>query len=276
VNDLQLSLLLDRLQRPSIYLRRSQLSPVGKSYFGGFPTLPMNLNWPRHLETDKPLHFLLQIQCSKLPKIAMSELLPPRGMLFFFAFVGDELVWDEPMLGERHAPTVVLFWPDEDVSLERMPPADMVQLYDEFAGDYYAPSEWEGDWRFGGEPGKTAFPRFRMDLVEAISFLPPPELPYLYKSCLEMLDQRLVEYLRTNGGVAWDHDEIPRHQILGAPWLLQSAALDHADKVLLLQIFSDRALEVIWGDVGIVQYWITKPDLQSGRFERAFATMECY
>lgn len=275
MDEREFNLLLDRLQRPSIYLRRSQQSPPGKSYFGGFPTLPEELTWPRHLETDEPLHFLLQFECSKLPRIPMRELLPSKGLLFFFALV-DDLIWEEPAAGKRQAPTAVLFWPDEGVSGERMPPAGMMPLYNEDAYYYFAPSEWKGDWRFGGEPGKIAFPMTRLDLVEGVSFLPAPETPHwLYMKCREMLDQRLEETLKTKGGAVWDHDRIPQHQVLGAPWLLQSAALDHADKVLLLQIFSDRALEVLWGDVGIVQYWVAKPDLRAGRFDRVFATMEC-
>jgi hypothetical protein len=62
-------------------------------------------------------------------------------------------------------------------------------------------------------------------------------------------------------------------QMFGLGYLLQSAAVDHEDKVLLLQI-SD-ACGVNFGSFDmLVQLWIPPDDLAAGRFDRVITTLE--
>lgn len=78
--------LLDRHQRTAILLREPYPPPApaeaGSSYFGGLPRLPEGFDWP-YLDAEVPLHFLAQIDFSELPG---NDLLPDRGVLFFFAW----------------------------------------------------------------------------------------------------------------------------------------------------------------------------------------------
>ena len=62
-------------------------------------------------------------------------------------------------------------------------------------------------------------------------------------------------------------------QIFGLGYVIQSAPIDHEDKVMLLQI--SNACGVNFGDVDmIVQLWITHEDLAAGRFDHVITTMD--
>lgn len=60
-------------------------------------------------------------------------------------------------------------------------------------------------------------------------------------------------------------------QVFGAGYLLDQAAIEHEDKVMLFQISSACGVE--FSD-GIIQIWIKKDDLAFARFEKAIATIE--
>ena len=45
---------------------------------------------------------------------------------------------------------------------------------------------------------------------------------------------------------------------------------------LLLQVDSDDAAGTMWGDAGMVYYWIRDDDLAARRFDRAWCVMQCY
>jgi uncharacterized protein YwqG len=44
---------------------------------------------------------------------------------------------------------------------------------------------------------------------------------------------------------------------------------------LLAQIDSDDAAEMMWGDVGMLYFWIREPDLAARRFDRAWMILQC-
>lgn len=64
------------------------------SKFGGLPTLPAGVEWPRTSD-GTPLHFFAQVDCAD---IGFRTKLPRRGVLFFFGRDGDEQSWlsDDP------------------------------------------------------------------------------------------------------------------------------------------------------------------------------------
>ena len=45
---------------------------------------------------------------------------------------------------------------------------------------------------------------------------------------------------------------------------------------LLLQVDSDEAAGTMWGDAGMLYYWIRDDDLAARRFDRAWCVMQCY
>jgi uncharacterized protein YwqG len=46
--------------------------------------------------------------------------------------------------------------------------------------------------------------------------------------------------------------------------------------MLLLQLDSDESADVMWGDSGMLYFWIREADLRARRFEKAWMTLQCY
>ena len=56
--------------------------------------------------------------------------------------------------------------------------------------------------------------------------------------------------------------------IQGAPWRMKDS------HILLMQFDTDDGLNWMWGDCGVLQYWITPADLKAWRFNKVIVTME--
>jgi len=66
-----------------------------------------------------------------------------------------------------------------------------------------------------------------------------------------------------------------RHAMCGAAKEIQFAPQRFKDThMLLMQFDSDYGMGWMWGDVGVLQYWIRPDDLKSRRFENVIVTME--
>lgn len=67
-----------------------------------------------------------------------------------------------------------------------------------------------------------------------------------------------------------------RHQMFGAGRNVQGAARYalEVDDILLLQLDTDWAMQWMLGDCGVLQYWISLPDLRAQRFDRVRVTLE--
>lgn len=47
------------------------------------------------------------------------------------------------------------------------------------------------------------------------------------------------------------------------------------DWILLLQLDSEDTVGLMWGDVGMLYYWIRKQDLVEARFDRVWMALQC-
>lgn len=72
--------------RPAILLKLGQAEPghKGQSRIGGVPSLPLSVPWPKNTPLDSYLCFILQINLAELPTFAENPL-TKRGMLYLFA-----------------------------------------------------------------------------------------------------------------------------------------------------------------------------------------------
>jgi uncharacterized protein YwqG len=46
--------------------------------------------------------------------------------------------------------------------------------------------------------------------------------------------------------------------------------------LLLLQLDSDDPIDVMWGDGGMLYFWIRRDDLANRRFDKTWMTLQCY
>ena len=81
-------------------------------------------------------------------------------------------------------------------------------------------------------------------------------------------DMQLEAQLVTSGLYGGDPsgDNDPRAKALEA---------GSSDWVLLLQLDSDDRAGLMWGDAGMLYYWIRLNDLLARRFDRAWMTLQC-
>jgi uncharacterized protein YwqG len=121
---------LEETARPAVLVRRSDLpvplSHPARSFFGGLPRLPPQLDWPtaevranETLETVA-LTFLAQIDLADVPGSGWSPL-PKRGTLYFFC--------SSVFVGEGHPPCRVLYSPTDGTEYpDRAPPPNLMPL----------------------------------------------------------------------------------------------------------------------------------------------------
>ncbi|GIV07835.1 MAG: hypothetical protein KatS3mg017_1037 [Fimbriimonadales bacterium] len=254
---------LERLLRPTIYLRpvsEQESVPVGACKIGGVPDMPSEFEWPRRDNT--PLSFLLQINLSAVKPYDLENWLPNSGMLYFFCAT-DEVPWGYP--DEREAWRVYYYDGDMRRIVSTKPPRDL--------------------------PHEAQFPEIAL----------APELTYTLPACTEELEwiapefyQQLTEeecdaYL----DLCSDLQPYPRHWMLGYHTPIQSPANIEAiqnmheqpyeqasacaqEMVLLLQLDSDESADMMWGDMGILYFWIHQDDLAGRRFENTWLVQQCY
>jgi Domain of unknown function (DUF1963) len=65
------------------------------------------------------------------------------------------------------------------------------------------------------------------------------------------------------------------HQMFGLGGCQQTALYDHLCDHLLLQLGPDDMPEMIFGDMGLWQFWISPEDLAAQRFDKTQLTFEC-
>src|SRR5690349_19680021 len=124
---------LDRKRQPAIWFRRREGGRSSLSRLGGQPTLPPDIEWPRHGQAGTPLHFLAQIDLSTLPRTPLHNApdqpeLPKRGLLFFFADMVEEMLWGDN--GGPFATTRVIF--NTQAGPERAAPDDTPEILHAF------------------------------------------------------------------------------------------------------------------------------------------------
>ena len=102
---------LDANMRPAIWLVKDR-GAQNLTKLGGLPWLPSGVSWPVHGVSNTPLHFLGQVNLSELPETPLGPgepCLPRSGMLFFFADIEGEMLWDLEGRGTFRDATRVLF-----------------------------------------------------------------------------------------------------------------------------------------------------------------------
>lgn len=98
--------------------------PATPSFFGGYPRLPADVDWPRGARGHS-LNFLAQVDLAMLPKVDERRRLPERGVLFVFY---DGAQWPDSEFRLTYAAAATNDTP------VRAPPADTLPLRSRWAG----------------------------------------------------------------------------------------------------------------------------------------------
>jgi uncharacterized protein YwqG len=211
--------------------------PIRASKLGGQPDLPPDFAWPTL--RDVPQAFVAQIDLGKVAAHDSEHVLPKSGLLTFF-YEGESVSgYTEDDAGGwvvRH------FTPEASLARRPFPPD--LPAFKRFPG---VPLVAEADMSLASEDALD----LPLNSEERVRY------------------SELQEALR------------PVHRMLGHPQPVQGdprwevLAGDPADWVLLLQLDSDDAARTMWGDVGMLYYWIRVQDLADRRFERTWTVVQC-
>ena len=239
-----------------------------RTQIGGQPDLPEPGLWPEYQQ--KSLSFVAQINLSELPKSGLESGLPRTGMLYFF-YDAEQSTWG------------------------------------------FDPKD-KGSWRvlyaenLPEEPRGAAFPedlpahaRYPRKMLKAIS---DKSIPEPFGDGVDFdLSQRQQDLVLDFYG-RYSEEGPPKHRLLGhampiqSDMRLQCQLVSHGlycgdqtgyndprvkelepgaqDWRLLLQIDSDDDVQMMWGDLGRLYFWIRTDDLRERKFDAVWMILECY
>jgi uncharacterized protein YwqG len=256
------------LARPSVRLRSSppsgELQP-GTSTVGGEPDLPQAVEWPEF--GDIPQAFIAQVNLADIAGFDLGDGLPTSGLLSFF-YDSEQGVWGyDP--ADRGA-WAVLYSPPE-VPLSRRPIPSGVPDHARYArrglrieADItYAP------WESSDVESLGLTREEGLAYADVLDYTDRPPIHRLLGHPQPIQgDMQLECQLASNGLYCGDSSSYtdPRADDL------RPGALDWR---LLLQIDSDDDAGMMWGDVGMIYYWMRKEDLAARAWDASWLVLQC-
>lgn len=232
-----------------------------RSHLGGDPNLPESIKWPEW--RDKRLDFLARISLPELQQAHRIEWLPQAGALLFF-YDAEEQPWGfDP--AERGS-CAVLHVPDLEGPLSGS------------SGEYFAHKN-------------IAF--------HAIAALPSSDRSQVNQ--LSLSDAEVEEYWQLRDNL---YAGLPKHQLGGFPSPVQSDDMEMQSQLvthgwycgdstefdnplaqklkvgakdwrLLLQLDTDTDGDFMWGDMGMLYFWVREQEAAAGRFENVWCILQC-
>lgn len=264
------------LLRPAVRLvsRETDGAPVA-ARLGGNPGLPSDVPWP-DWPGHGPLTFVASVDCASAAAAGELDIpFPADGTLLFFYFDGqlddgDALViYTEP---DTQAGAAVLYIPADTPTEERAAP-EGVEPYPvvELRGAQLAT---EPGW--GHHRSRAAFAEDAPD-DEATD-----DHPVLGDAFTKAVERATLgsETLHQIGGWAQPVQGPVEYEVAvtalgGGRPSAEDVAAEEPAWVLLAQVDSDDAAEMLWGDTGAL-YWLIRPeDLAARRFDQALFTWQC-
>ncbi len=263
---------IQQAARPSLRMKTTALAEdslaMGQTRIGGAPDLPPGFEWPYY--NGLPLSFIAQLNLAELAMLPPVLSLPMQGSLVFF-YDSEQRTWGfDP---KDRGSALVSYLPDSIDSLVRtqLPSAipnegrfqccavefSIDQNLPDFLSAHFIPhlTETEQSQLFNfvdRQSAQDSLPRHRIggqaDCVQ---------------NSMELECQLVTSGLYCGNETGY---EDPRAQILA------ERALDWR---LLLQIDSDDNPGMMWGDVGMIYFWIREDDLRAASFENIWLILQC-
>jgi uncharacterized protein YwqG len=265
--------------RMAALLRESPLPsdamPLGASRLGGQPDLSAGFAWPQH--EGRSLGFLGQFNLAEAPALAGGEALPRHGQLAFF-YEGKEQPWG---FDPAHAGAGRVVYDPSKELVRHLLPAD-IESPDIPAAVSFVPIHTVPtldadtiDWQAAGiDPGEIEWYELEEDLGELRHARPQH---HLMGEPRRVQGEMRVECQLVSSGF-YCGDETGYEKGLADPAIVRG--ID--DWTLLYQCDSDDTdydggpgIGNMWGDCGLLYFWIRKSDLAARRFERTWTILQC-
>jgi uncharacterized protein YwqG len=261
---------LARLVRPAVELRTrggaGSALAVGQSRIGGAPDLPPGFRWPTY--AGKHLAFVAQIDLAEVARVMPDGPLPKRGHLWFF-YAPDQERWG---FDPKDAGSSVVHYQADGRLARRALPDDLpaegrfapcavsLRTYDDIPDgtDARNPTAGADEVTQGRyDDARNAVTSSGATSHKLLGY-PEPVQDAMELECAMV----------TNGVYMGDATgtQHPRFKELDAT---------KYDWRLLMQIDSDDAAKMMWGDAGRLYFWIRDQDLRERRFDKAWMILQC-
>jgi uncharacterized protein YwqG len=245
------------------------------SQLGGAPLAARGFAWPSR--DGRPLTFLARIDMAQLYKSEPIDWLPATGALLFFYDVAEQPWGFDPADGQGWR---VVYVNDGDAVAE-LPFPPLLDQANRLPKQFLA--------------------------FQSIRSYPSAERETIGALALDEGESQAYEELQVRA-----FGDRPRHQLAGYPSPIQGDDMEYecelvsngvymgggiagadasaangggqtpaADAALsewrlLLQMDSDEAADVMWGDAGIIYFWIRESDARARRFDASWVILQCY
>jgi uncharacterized protein YwqG len=238
------------------------------SFLGGKPLVGSAFDWPR--KNKKPLAFIAQLDLGEINNDQVINWLPQNGRLLFFYDL-EEWPWG--------------FDPNDK--------GGWAVIYDRSAGDL----------RFQESPSDQIMehPASKVKYISSEQFVSYPDAQRINYAEVGLSEKDDDDYYEFIEGV---YGESPRHQVGGFPSPVQNDEMEdecqmvsggvncggpdgykseeakqlrtqNNDWRLLLQFDSDDDVDAMWGDLGMLYFWVRESDAKNLDFSNCWLILQC-
>jgi uncharacterized protein YwqG len=243
--------------------------PIRTSKLGGAPDVSANFDWPAW--GGAPLAFIGQVNLADVAAFDVARDLPPNGLLSFF-YSPDQTAWG---FDPKDRGSARVYWFPESIEVQRL--------------DF--PGQLSDDGRFPA--GQVAFrevltlPPHQARDLKVLGFSPEEDDAYfdMWESWQDQIADGEEHQLLGHPNPVQDEMQLECQLVsngiyCGTPDGYRDprrAALElgAGDWQLLAQVDSDDTLQMMWGDVGKLYFWIRAEDLVSRQFDRIWMILQC-
>jgi len=257
--------LLAPLAAPAVHVVKTGAD--SRSHFGGEPNLPEETSWPEL--NGKKLGFIARLSLAEIHKARAVEWLPTSGALLFFYDMEEQPWGFDP---SDRGGSAVLHVPDLPNAISRPP---------------------EGEKGTSALPHRNiAFQRIdvtpsaQRESVDALE-LNEQESDLLYEfSEKAFLGEPLHQVSGFPNPVQGDHMELECQLVSNGLDCGNSSGYENprakalepgaANWRLLFQMDSDEDLGIMWGDGGLIYYWVEEQAARNGDFQNTWLILQCH
>lgn len=252
---------------PAVHLIKTEEKTA--SFLGGSPIADNKYNWPQ--KDDRPLTFIAQLDLRQLNESSPTDWLPNTGSLIFFYDSKDQPWGFDPKdAGGWH----VEYLPELEGSSSEIP----------------VPASLNPDFQIAKQ-----HLRFK-----TITVLPSMDRDAIFNMNFSSEERDIYTALQSR-----PFNDEPKHQLSGYPYPIQNDQMENecqlasnglycgdgkaysssrgrqllanpSDWRLLLQIDTDDDLDIMWGDSGMIYFWIKQTDALEKRFDKTWVILQCH
>ena len=236
---------------------------------GGKPLVPADFSWPKY--NDNPLSFIGQIKFSEVNAGNILPDYPDKGLMYVFIFDDEETPWgfDPKDKGGWR----IIFYEDETLELNEHSFPEGIDEDAQFDIKYLKGKKiktypcWENENIEKLELDDNEFELYE-DMKTAFFGDEDEHVLGGYANPIQSADMDLECQLVSNGLFCGNETgyQDPRAKELEK---------GRGDWQLLLQIDSDDDAYMMWGDSGMLYFWIKKDDLKNRNFDDVWMILQC-